>query len=67
VRWSLEEGGRVTPLGPVVLTDLPLSLAIRGDGQVAEAHLDVDSDGVVWTWAHVFELRDLSLRVTARN
>lgn len=63
--WSLETQGRVTPLGPVTLRGLPLTLDVVGDATHVSAALGVRVDGPVWAWAGLVELRDLALAVAA--
>jgi hypothetical protein len=66
LEWSLEVGDRVTPLGPLVLANLPLALTVAGDTQHVEAALALHADGTLWSWAGLIELGDLSLDITAR-
>lgn len=63
--WSLETQGRVTPLGPVALRGLPLTLAVGGDATHVSAALGLRADGPVWAWAGLVELRDLTLTLAA--
>jgi len=65
--WSLETGDRVTPLGRVTLAALPLELTLAGTPTHVEAGLALRSDGVVWSWADLIELADLSLAITATS
>lgn len=64
--WAavLEHG--VVDLAPIRLPELPFELAVEltGDGEI-EAHLTASQPGRFWTWAGIFELRDLELDVVA--
>jgi hypothetical protein len=63
--WSLDTQGRVTPLGPVTLRDLPVELDVGGDPTHVTATVGVRAAGTVWTWAGLVELRDLALTLDA--
>lgn len=63
--WSLETQGRVTPLGPVTLRSLPLTLEVGGDATHVDAAIGLRADGRVWAWAGLVELRDLALTLAA--
>jgi hypothetical protein len=65
--WALSVGDRVTPLGPVTLTQLPLALSVGGDAAHVDAGLELHADGVVWQWADLIELADLSLSIAAAS
>lgn len=63
--WSLEVSDRITPLGPVTLSGLPVELELTGTGDHVDARLALQSDGTLWSWAGLIELADLSLSLTA--
>lgn len=67
LRWSLDTDGRVTPLGPVTLTDLPVALAIDGTPAAIHATVGLRADGTLWSWAHLVELADLTLALDAEG
>lgn len=63
--WSLDTGGRVTPLGPVTLRGLPVELAVAGEPTRVTAELALHADGRFWSWAGLIELHDLALTLAA--
>jgi hypothetical protein len=65
--WSLQIGDDVTPLGPIVMASLPVELAVGGGPARVEASLALESTGTLWSWAHLIELADLSLAISATS
>lgn len=63
--WSIEVSDRVTPLGPVMLSGLPVELDLAGSADHIDATLSLQSDGTLWSWAGLIELADLSLSLSA--
>lgn len=63
--WSLDTGGRITPLGPVTLRGLPIDLEVAGDPTRVTAELALHADGRFWSWAGLIELHDLALTMAA--
>ncbi len=63
--WSLAEGDAVYPLGSQPLRGLTVDAAALLTGDTLTLQLAGDTEGLVWSWAGIAELRDLSLRVTA--
>ena len=63
--WSLTIDGRSSPLGAPVLTDVPIELALTGNGRIIHAEARVLSPGIVWSWADLVKLEDLSLILAA--
>ena len=66
LRWAVELEHGVVDLAPIRLPDLPFELAVElaADGEV-EAHLTANQAGSFWSWAGIFELRDLELDLVA--
>jgi hypothetical protein len=66
--WAIDLGdGRSSPLGPLRLEGLPVSLDISRDpaGRLA-VRVVAFRDGSFWRWAETFELTDLTLDLHAR-
>jgi hypothetical protein len=63
--WSLAEGDSVYPLGSQPLRGLSVNVAAILTGDTLTLQIAGDTEGTVWSWAGVAELRDLSLHVTA--
>ena len=66
LEWSVVLDRGVVDLAPIRLTDLPVALDIdlAADGALS-AQLHADQGGSFWSWAGVFELRDLTLDISA--
>lgn len=68
LQWSavLEHG--VVELAPIHLVNVPVTLEIdQTEGGQLVASLHAERTGSFWTWAETFELRDLSLDLSAAD
>jgi hypothetical protein len=65
--WSLERDGEVTPLGSIVLRDLPVDVSIAGSVAAVAAAVSLHTEGTLWSFASLIELADLSLALAARG
>jgi hypothetical protein len=63
--WSLQDGDRVIPLGAQSLRGLEVSVAAMLGEDTLTLQLAGDTEGTVWSWAGIAELRDVSLHVMA--
>lgn len=68
LRWAVELDHGVVDLAPIRLPELPfeLSLELGDDGEIA-ARLTASQPGAFWSWAGIFELRDLELDLVASS
>lgn len=66
--WAVALDHGVVDLAPIRMPDLPFELALElgTDGEV-EAHLTASEPGRFWSWAGIFELRDLELDLVASS
>ncbi len=66
LRWAVELEHGAVDLAPIRLPELPFELAVELDdnGEIA-AHLTASQPDRFWTWAGIFELRDLELDLVA--
>lgn len=63
--WSLTIRGEPSPLGAPRLPPVPVNLVLTGDADALRAELTARSPGVLWSWADLLKLEDLTLFVTA--
>jgi hypothetical protein len=63
--WSLTIDGHTSPLGAPDLPEVPIELLLSGNGEVVHAEARVLSPGIVWSWAELVKLEDLSLILAA--
>lgn len=63
--WSLTIRGEPSPLGAPRLPPVPIELVLTGDADTLRAELSARSPGVLWSWADLLKLEDLTLFVTA--
>lgn len=61
--WSITVGDVTTALGPLKLPPLVAHLTLGGDGGAVELALDLDAEGVIWSWFGIIEIADLHLAV----
>lgn len=68
LRWAVALDYGTVDLAPIRLPALPfeLSVALGIDGTI-EAHLAAGQPGSFWSWAGIFELRDLELDLVASS
>lgn len=68
LRWAVVLDSGVVDLAPIRLGDLPFELSVElgPDGELA-AHLSASQPGAFWSWAGIFELRDLELDLVATS
>ncbi len=66
--WAVQLDHGVVDLAPIRMPELPFELALElgTDGEV-EAHLTASQPGRFWSWAGIFELRDLELDLVASS
>ena len=65
VRWAVEVEHGTVDLAPIRLPDLAFDFSVADqDGQLV-AHLGAAHVGAFWSWAGIFELRDLELDLPA--
>lgn len=63
--WSLTIDGQTSPLGAPHLPAVPIELLLSGNGENVHAEARVLSPGIVWSWADLVKLEDLSLILAA--
>lgn len=63
--WSLTIRGEPSPLGAPRLPPVPIEILLTGDADTLHADLRARSPGVLWSWADLLKLEDLTLFVTA--
>jgi hypothetical protein len=63
--WSLTIRGEPSPLGAPRLPPVPIELVLTGDADSLRAELSARSPGLLWSWADLLKLEDLTLFVTA--
>ena len=68
VHWAVELESGVVDLAPIRLAELPFDLLVSegADGAV-EARLTAEHAGPFWSWAGLFELRDLEIDLVASS
>ncbi len=66
LRWAVELDYGTVDLAPIRLVALPFELSVELDdaGEI-QAHLTASQPGAFWSWAGIFELRDLELDLVA--
>lgn len=66
LRWAVVLDHGVVDLAPIRLPELPFELSVEldADGEL-EAHLTASQPGPFWSWAGIFQLRDLELDLVA--
>ncbi len=66
VKWAVEVEHGVVDLAPIRLPDLAFDVSVEADesGRLA-AHLAASHPGAFWSWAGIFELRDLQIELVA--
>jgi hypothetical protein len=66
LRWAVVLDHGTVDLAPIRLPSLPFELSVEmaADGELA-AHLTASEPGAFWSWAGIFELRDLELDLVA--
>lgn len=66
VRWAVELESGTVDLAPIRMPSVPFEVTVEDDGAGRlVAHLRGSSAGPFWSWAGIFELRDLELDVVA--
>lgn len=66
VKWAVEVEHGVVELAPIRLPELVFDLSVQTDEQgELEAHLTASHPGKFWSWAGIFELRDLEIELVA--
>lgn len=63
--WTLLLDDTPAPLGAPRLPQVPVEIALTGDGQHVSAGLRVDAPGEVWDWAGLLRLSALQLTLDA--
>lgn len=68
LRWAVVLDHGTVDLAPIRLTALPFELSVEmaAGGDLA-AHLTASEPGAFWSWAGIFELRDLELDLVATS
>ncbi len=66
VHWAVELESGTVDLAPIRMPSLPFEVTVEEDGEGRlVAHLRASSAGPFWSWAGIFELRDLELDLIA--
>jgi hypothetical protein len=66
IQWAVELESGTVDLAPIHMPSLPFEVTVEDDGEGRlVAHLRGSSAGPFWSWAGIFELRDLELDLVA--
>jgi len=66
LQWAVELDHGTVDLAPIRLPSLPFELSVElDDSGELQAHLTASQPGAFWSWAGIFELRDLELDLVA--
>jgi hypothetical protein len=67
LEWAVEVEHGVVHLAPIRLPSLGFDVAVQTDASGGlSAHLSAARRGIFWSWADIFELRDLEMTLLAR-
>jgi hypothetical protein len=63
--WSITINGKTSPLGAPRVPPVPIELVLTGDGEAVHADVRAPAAGVLWSWADLVRLEDLTLSLSA--
>ena len=65
--WIAVDGGAPVPLATQHLPPEHVALVLGGSGDHVEASLELDAKGVLWSWADLVQITELSLSLAAET